>query len=149
MIRSLLSPGPVQRDLGLLIARLGFGLPMLLLHGWDKLVAGPEKWEAVGGGMAKLGITFAPTVWGFLAACAESLAAGLIVLGLFFRPATLMLGFTMFVAAFHHLSLPADAKGAGFAGAELAILYLVASLALFFTGPGRIAIALGRRSPTA
>lgn len=149
MLRALLSTRPLQRDLGLLIVRVGFGATMLLRHGWDKITAGPEKWEQVGGAMANLGIHFAPPeLWGFLAACAEAVASALIVLGLFFRPATLMLGFTMFVAAFHHLSMPAGAPNAGWAGAEMAILYLLAAIGLFFTGPGRVSMPLGRRPRT-
>ncbi len=85
-------------DLGLLILRIGFGLGMLIFHGWRKLTGGPETWANVGGAMEILGIGFGHTFFGFLAAFAESIGAILIILGLLYRPAVAMLGFTMLVA---------------------------------------------------
>ncbi len=85
-------------DLGLLILRIGFGLGMLIFHGWEKLTGGPETWANVGGAMEIFGIGFGHTFFGFLAAFAESIGAILIILGLLYRPAVAMLGFTMLVA---------------------------------------------------
>ncbi len=124
-------------DLGLLILRLGIGLSMLIFHGWGKITGGPERWEGIGGQMANLGVDFFPVFWGFMAAFSEFFASALLVVGVFFRPAALLLIATMFVAAIRHLSLPAGEPGAGFSGASHALEFLTVYVALFLMGPGR------------
>lgn len=111
---------------------------MLLFHGWGKLIGGPERWERVGGNMANLGITFAPQVWGFLAASAETFGSVLLITGILFRPAAVVLAFTMVVAVLRHLSLPVGQEGAGWEGASHALEFLTVYLALLFTGPGKL-----------
>src|SRR5689334_1712788 len=104
-----------SRDLGLLILRVGIGL-MFMFHGWPKITGGSEMWTSIGGSMGNLGIDFAPTFWGFMAAFAEFFGGLLLVLGLFFRITNVLLVFTMIVAAIVHL------KGDdGFGGASHAI----------------------------
>jgi putative oxidoreductase len=142
MFGKVFSSEGVAKDFGLLLIRLGIGASMFLLHGYDKITGGPERWEGTGGAMANLGITFAPIAWGFLAAFAESVGSILIVLGPLFRAATLMLAFNMFVATLMHMNLPVDNPASGLAGAEKAMVYMVAYLGLFFTGPGRFAAKL-------
>jgi len=142
MLRSLLTAKPINLDLGLLIARLGIGLSMLCLHGWGKLTGGPGTWEFLGSQMQNLGIDFLPTMWGFLAMFAEVFGSAFLILGLFFRPAAVMLMGTMVVAALRHLNLPPDADGAGLKGAAHALELLAVYAALLFTGPGRYRIAL-------
>ena len=127
-------------DLGLLILRVGFGLSMALFHGWGKISGGPELWENIGGTMQNLGISFFPTFWGFMAGFAEFFCSILIILGLFFRPATMLLGITMFVAAIRHLSLPEDAPNSGLSGASHAIEFLVLCIGLYLAGPGKYSI---------
>ncbi|MBD3297991.1 MAG: DoxX family membrane protein [candidate division Zixibacteria bacterium] len=124
-------------DLGLLVLRLGIGLSMLIFHGWGKLSGGPERWEGVGSQMANLGIDFFPVFWGFMAAFSEFFGSALLVLGVFFRPAALLLIGTMVVAAIRHLSLPAGEPGSGFSGASHALEFLTVYVALFLSGPGR------------
>ena len=142
MFGKLFSSEGVAKDFGLLLIRLGVAVGMFLFHGYDKIMGGPERWEGVGGAMANLGIAFTPVVWGFLAAFAESVGSILILLGPLFRFATLMLAFNMLVAALRHLSLPVDEAGAGWGGAEKALLYMLVYVGLFFTGPGRFAARL-------
>ena len=129
------------KNLGLLILRLGFGLSMIIFHGYGKLIGGPELWEGLGGQMANLGINFLPVFWGFMAMFSEFFGSILLILGLFFRPATFLLSGTMIVAAIRHLSLPADAQGAGLAGASHALEFLVVYIALFLIGPGEYSIS--------
>ncbi|MBT5873779.1 MAG: DoxX family protein [Candidatus Latescibacteria bacterium] len=124
-------------DLGLVVLRFGFGLCMALFHGWGKISGGPERWEGVGGSMQNLGIDFFPTFFGFMAGFSEFFCAIFIILGVFFRPATALLGFTMMVAAIRHLSLPEDAPNSGFSGAAHAIEYMVLCIGLYFSGPGK------------
>jgi len=127
-------------DLGLLILRIGFGINMALFHGWAKISGGPERWEGIGGSMANLGITFFPTFWGFMAGFSEFFCSIFIMLGVFFRPATTLLGITMFVAAVRHLSLPPEAANSGFRGASHAIEFMTLCIALYLAGPGKFSI---------
>ena len=123
------------KDLGLLILRVGIGV-LLITHGYPKLMAGPSGdhgWTKLGGTMGLFGITFAPTFWGFMAAFAEAIGGLLIVLGFFFRPATLLVIINMFVAVYMHVTV---IKG----GHEPALLFGIVALSLFITGPGRYSI---------
>ena len=142
-----LSNRPVHIDFGILLLRLGIGLTMLLAYGYAKITAGPELWSQIGSAMQRFGVGFAPTFWGFLAAFAESFGALLVATGFLFRPATLMVAFTMFVAALHHLSLPAEDPNAGFTGAAHAIELMVVHIGLFFVGAGRFAFRLRGDQP--
>lgn len=90
-------------QLGWLILRVGLGIS-IFLHGFPKITAGPELWTAIGGSIGVFGINFAPTFWGFLAAFSESVGGLLFALGLFFRPAAIMLTGTMAVALATHLA---------------------------------------------
>lgn len=125
------------RDEGLLLMRLGLGV-MFLYHGWPKLAGGPDKWHGVGQAMAGLGVHFAPTLWGLLAALAEFGGGVCLLLGLFFRPACLLLATTMAVAVHWHFGR-GDSLGTASHALELGIVFL--SLALI--GPGRFSIDRG------
>lgn len=135
---------PVNVDLGILILRLGVGSTMLLFHGWSKLTGGTEMWASVGGAMGPFSIGLPAVFWGFLAAFAESIGSAMLVVGVLFRPMTLMLAFTMFVAAMVHVNMPAENPNSGWSGASHALLYLSAYVGLFFAGAGRFAVTLRR-----
>jgi putative oxidoreductase len=122
------------RPEGLLLLRLGIGL-MFFLHGWPKLVGGPEKWAAVGSAMSAFGITGGTVFFGFMAAFAETVGALCIFLGLFFRPATLLLLFTMLVATAKHYT-----AGDGFGGYSHPLEAAILFLSLFLIGPGRYSL---------
>ena len=129
------------RDLGLLIVRLGFGLGFLFWHGWGKLVGGPERWHGTGQAVSHLGINFGYTFWGFMAAFAESVGGLLFALGLFFRFASFLIFFTMFVAVAFHLG-----RGDGWDGAKHAFKNASVALGFIFVGPGTYSLdALIRR----
>ena len=142
MLRSLLTAKPLNLDLGLLIARVGIGLSMLVFHGWGKMTGGPEKWEALGGSMATLGLDFATVFWGFLAMFAEVFGSALLALGIFFRPAAGMLAGTMVIAVVMHMSLPEVHPGYGWSKASHALELLAIYIALLCTGPGKYRVAL-------
>lgn len=91
-------------DAGTLFLRIGIGFAFIFVHGWGKMFGGPELWTKLGGSMANLGITFAPTFWGFMAAAAEFGGGILILFGLFTRPAAAFMAFTMLVAFIQHTS---------------------------------------------
>ncbi len=84
--------------------RIGIGFAFIFVHGWGKIMGGPELWGKLGGSMANLGITFAPVFWGFMAAISEFGGGILILLGLFTRPASAFMAFTMLVAFIQHSS---------------------------------------------
>ncbi|HRE09641.1 MAG TPA: DoxX family protein [Ignavibacteria bacterium] len=91
-------------DAGILFLRIGIGFAFIFVHGWGKIFGGPELWGKLGGSMANLGITFAPVFWGFMAAAAEFGGGILILFGLFTRPASAFMAFTMLVAFLQHTS---------------------------------------------
>ena len=116
-------------DVGLLVLRLGIGLTMALAHGLGKLPPSEGFVQATAG----MGFPL-PAVFAWAAALSEFLGGLLIAVGLLTRPAALALAFTMAVARFvQHGSDP-------FGDGELALVYLVAALALVFTGAGRYAL---------
>lgn len=123
------------RSTGLLIIRVGVGISYIVLHGWFKLTGGPAFWEALGQSMSHFGISFAPVVWGFLGAFAETGGALLLTLGLYFRIATGLLTTTMCVAVVSHL-----AGGEGWQVAAHALHMAMVFLGLAFIGPGRYSI---------
>jgi putative oxidoreductase len=142
--RSLVSTKAIDADLGLLVLRVLVGTSMVLFHGWGKLSGGPERWASTGGAMENLGITFLPVMWGFFAACAESIGSVLVALGVLVRPAAVALAATMLVAVTRHLHIPAGEPNAGWSGASHALELFAVYVALFLAGPGRYALRLGR-----
>ncbi len=119
----------MQRDIGLLILRLGFGGFMLFSHGWSKLVnfseIAPNFPDPIGlGGQVSLA----------LAVFAEVFCAAALMLGIFTRFVSIPLIITMLVAAFIvHSADPIGKK-------EFALLYNFVFMALFFTGAGDFSV---------
>ncbi len=128
-----------KTDLGLLIIRVVIGFSMAAFHGMGKMFS-PERWAAIGGNMELVGIGFLPAFWGFMAGFAEFFCSILLILGLFFRPATLLLALTMALAMLRHLTLPEGDPGAGFSGASHAMELLAIYVALWFSGPGKYSL---------
>ncbi len=122
------------RDIGLLTLRVGIGA-MFVLHGLPKLIAGPETWTMLGGSMKTLGVDFAPTVWGFMAAFSEFVGGLLLVLGFFTRPACFLLFSTMIVATMMHIG-----KGDPFLKYSHAMESGILFLSLILIGPGRYSL---------
>ncbi|WP_443937136.1 DoxX family protein [Pedobacter sp. MW01-1-1] len=122
------------RNTGLLLLRIGIGV-MFIIHGFPKLAGGPTGWEGLGGSMKVIGINFLPILWGFMAAVTETFGGFLLVLGLFFRPALILLVFTMIIASLVHF-----AKGDGLAGASHAIEMGIVFFSLIFIGPGKYSV---------
>jgi putative oxidoreductase len=122
-------------DFGLLVVRLMLGLAYVIVHGGPKIFAGPALWTKIGSAVSYVGINFSFTAWGFLAACAEFFGGILILLGLFFRPATVFIIITMFVAANR-----AAATGSSLSSIAYPLEMGITILGLFFTGPGRYSL---------
>ncbi|MCK5943547.1 MAG: DoxX family protein [Planctomycetes bacterium] len=121
-------------SIGLLILRVGIGCYMLT-HGWGKahvLFNGNAEQFGDPLGMGK-------TLSLVLAVGAEAGCAVLVALGAATRLAALPIAFTMGVAAFVvHADDPWTMSGG--ASKEPALLYLIPSLALVFTGGGRFSV---------
>lgn len=116
---------PVSTDGALLLLRLWYGLPMLILHGWPKMT---KFAEMAGQFPDPLGV--GPRNSLILALVGEVLCSVLLVLGLFTRFAALVAALTMAVAfgAVHGFALTGERNG------EMAYVYLGVFIALFFAG---------------
>lgn len=123
------------KDWGLLVLRVGFGAIFIVIHGWPKITAGPEAWAKMGSAMGNLGVHFFPAFWGFMAAFSEFGGGIAIALGLFIRPMSLLLAFTMAVAATMHLS-----RGDGFGAASHALACGVVALSFMIMGAGKFSL---------
>lgn len=121
-------------NFGLLVMRAGLGA-MMIVHGLPKITGGPEKWEKIGAAIGNFGIHFFPTGWGFAASVAEAIGGILVILGLAFRPACLLILLTMIVAAAAHLS-----KGESLMEASHAIELAFAFFGMLFVGPGKYSV---------
>ena len=122
-----------KSDYSLFVVRVVFGLLMFINHGIFKITAGTEKWKKLGSVVTDIiGFEFLNIFFGFMAAFSESICAIFIVLGLFNRPASILLFVTMVIASMKHFidgSLP-----------ELAMLYCIFCLGLILSGPGRYSL---------
>lgn len=124
-------------NFALLVMRVGVGI-MMVLHGYPKLLDGPERWRRLGGAMENFGVTYAPEFWGFMAAFAEAIGGLLIVLGYMTRPAALLLFITMAVAATKHI-MGDDPFSKSYHAIELAFVFF----GLFILGPGKYSFDKG------
>ena len=122
------------RDQGLFILRLGIGI-MFIFHGLPKLQAGPEEWTKLGGALSAVGIHFAPTFMGLLAALSEFGGGILLILGLFTRPACFFMLSTMIVATMMHLK-----SGDPFLKYSHALEAGILFFSLLFIGPGKFSL---------
>ncbi len=117
-------------DTASLLLRLTFGFLMLFNHGWGKFMRffedGPVKFGDPLGIGTELSLG--------LAVFAEVFCAGLLVLGLFTRLATIPLIITMAVAAFIvHINDPLSRM-------ESALLYLTVYIVILLLGPGKFSL---------
>ena len=126
------------RDTGLLLIRIGLGVSFIV-YGSGKFLAGRPVLSAVGSSMGILGVHLSPLVFGVLAASTELLGGLLLTIGLFFRPACLLLAWVMFMATLFHIH-----NGDGFAQFSHPGQLLFVFLGLLLVGPGAISIDEGR-----
>jgi putative oxidoreductase len=124
-----------QRDIGILIMRIGIGIGFIFVHGLGKITGGAELWEKLGGAMANIGIKFMPVFWGFMAALAEFGGGILILLGLFTRTASAFSAFTMFIAMITHLAKQDPWRNVIYPAEMLAVF-----VCLMFIGAGKYSI---------
>jgi putative oxidoreductase len=120
------------REFGLLLLRVSLGGLIIYAHGWHDLGGGTGRWREMGHAMYYLHIHFAPVMWGFLAAFAETVGAALLVIGYFFRPACILLALTALV-----LSIVQWKLAGHFAGAAHDLELLAVFVSLILIGPGK------------
>ena len=120
---------------GLLALRWGFGLMMLIGHGWAKVgmfEAEKDNWSVPDLPLLSL---LSPPMAMVGTIVAEVVCSALLVLGLLTRPAAFVLGFTMLVAAFQvHGEHPFFMAGGP--AKEPALLYFIPYLVLIISGAG-------------
>ncbi|MFT4268624.1 MAG: DoxX family protein [Xenophilus sp.] len=121
-------------DLGKLILRVALGV-LILLHGLAKLRTGVH---GIGGGLAAHGV---PGVLAYLVYVGEIVAPVLLIIGLFTRPAALVVAIDMLVAVWLvHMPQLGSFHGQGGWALELQGMFLSSAIALAFLGGGRLGI---------
>lgn len=88
-----------NQDIALLLVRIGVGLMFIFVHGGPKVFGGPEGWTKLGAMIGVLGISFAPTFLGAIAAFSELLGGVMILLGFYTRLGAAIILSTLIVAA--------------------------------------------------
>ncbi len=116
-------------DLVLALFRVFAGLSLMLVHGAAKIPVSEGFVDFIG----SLGFP-APVFFAWAAALSEYIGALLLALGLFTRPASILIAITMFTAAF------INHGGDPFEVAEKAYLYLAISLVFVVLGSGRFGV---------
>jgi uncharacterized membrane protein YphA (DoxX/SURF4 family) len=124
----------ITSDLGKLVLRLTLGV-LMLLHGVGKISSGAV---AILGLMTKMGL---PPVLGYLVYVGEVLAPLLLIVGLWTRPAALLVAINMVVAVLlvHTAQLGEFTKNGGWA-LELQGFYLFTAVAVALLGAGRFSV---------
>lgn len=123
------STGSWMGDLGLLGVRAFVGFNMAVLHAWPVLSSSERM-----GGFTKMvegmGFTWQPEIFAWAAKLSEGIGGGMLLLGIFTRPAALFLAFTHAMAVFnHHAPDPYKAK-------EMVVLYLIIDIMFLLKGSG-------------
>ncbi len=123
--------GPCMKSKGLLVLRIVAGL-IFALHGWAKLTGNPSI-EMFSGMIGNLGFPM-PLFFAWVVALTEFLGGLALILGIFVRPAAILLSIVMVVAfsMVKKFALPAGDP-------DLALFGIVVALALM--GPGRFSVA--------
>jgi putative oxidoreductase len=116
-------------DVGLLIVRIALG-GIIFFHGFHKITHGVADQFQL---LASNGI---PGIFIYFVYVSEVLAPVLIVLGILTRLSNLTIIVTMIVV-FYALPFPIGMDEHGAMNIESQLYFLLLSVALFFTGPGR------------
>ena len=127
-------------DLGRLLLRLSLG-GLLVLHGIAKIRTGAES---ILGLMTRLGL---PEALGYLVYAGEVVAPILLMLGLWTRPAAIVVAVNMVVAVLLvHAGQFAELTRSGGWALELQAFYFVTAVAISLLGAGRFSVggATGR-----
>jgi putative oxidoreductase len=128
-----------REDVGKLLLRLTVAV-LMLFHGISKVQNG------IGWMAGMLQSNHLPAFVGYGVYVAEIVAPILLIVGIFTRPAALIVAFDMFMAivlVVRDRFFTRNPQSGGWA-AELEMFFLLASVAIFLLGSGRYAISRGR-----
>lgn len=122
------------RHVGLLILRIGIGATFIV-HGVTKFLGGTEALAMVGSVMSSFGIDSGHAFWGGVAATLETVGGLSLLLGLFTRVGAIAAALVLLGAFVSHAA----------AGDPLSVWLhplktFAATVAIFFTGPGRYSV---------
>ena len=129
-MKKLLSPSPLWQDSGLAFIRIIVG-SFMIFHGWEVFDAEKMKvyltWDSFKGFSS-------PSFMVYMGKIAELIAGILMTIGLFTRPATLVLIFTMLYISF------LVGHGKVWYEDQHPFLFVLLGLVFFFTGPGKLSV---------
>ena len=129
-MKNLLSPSPLWQDSGLAFIRIIVGA-FMIFHGWEVFDAEKMKvyltWESFKGFSS-------PSFMVYMGKIAELIAGILMTIGLFTRPAALVLIFTMLYISF------LVGHGKVWYEDQHPFLFVLLGLVFFFTGPGKLSV---------
>ena len=124
-----------KSDISFLFLRLFTGGMMFYYHGFGKIIAGTNRWDRLGRGLSELiGFDYMSIPLGFMASFSESIAALFIMIGLFIRPSTFLLLFTMLIASLSNIITK------GIDESELSLIYLFLALIIFNRGSDKFSL---------
>ena len=132
--KEILIPSQKLQDISLFILRFLPSYYMIANHGWKK-ITNPEKWERYGKFFTKYFgdiLDFANIPFGFMASFSESICAVMVLLGILTQPASILIAFTMLVAALHHIT--------GTGSPENALVFFSIYTTIALAGPGRYSL---------
>ena len=132
--KEILTPRQKLQDVSLFILRFLPSYYMIANHGWKK-ITNPEKWERYGKFFTKYfddNLDFANIPFGFMASFSESICAVMVLLGILTQPASILIAFTMLVAALHHIT--------GTGSPENALVFFSIYTTITLAGPGRYSL---------
>lgn len=123
------SNGGFMGSIGLLVLRVGVSAILFGGHGWTKILNFAERSRSF---PDPLHVGSVASFW--LVVSAEVFCTTLVALGLFTRAAAVpIIGFLSIAFFIHHAADPFRQK-------ELALVFLVPFVAIFFLGPGKFAL---------
>src|SRR2546421_5659977 len=120
-------------DFGLLLLRVSVGI-LFILYTAPSLIGGPPAWAHFGAGARNWGIHSHFQVWGFVVALLGCIGGALVIFGLFFRPAALVL---LVLAIRHAIGVK---HGSGFRTALPSIEMCFVLAGSLFVGPGKYSV---------
>ncbi len=120
-------------DIAKLLLRVSLGI-LILFHGIYKVIHG------IGGVKAMLGNAGVPELLAYGVYVGELIAPIFIILGLYARVASLVLGFNMLVAIFLAYGFSFSLAKYGGLSMESPLLFLIMSILIFLLGSGKYSV---------
>ena len=121
--------GTLSGSIGLFALRVGMAGSLFCAHGWTKITHIADMASSFPNP-----IHLGSTVSFWMVTFAEVFCSAFVAIGLFSRAATVpIIGFLSIAFFVHHAHDPWQKR-------EMALIYLIPFVALFFTGPGKFAL---------